>query len=84
MAAQKIRRVDDPKLISEATKLTPEQRKAIYAPMSVSKAPKHLEGNEWVKAWKTIERLTFGLTAFSAWIFGGLVLGESKKGIGQK
>ncbi len=81
MAAQKVRRVDDPKLIAEAMKLTPEQRRAIYAPKPATAAPNHLQGSEWVKAWRTIERLTYGLTAFSALIFGGLVAGETKKAI---
>jgi hypothetical protein len=81
MAAQKVRRVDDPKLIEEALKLTPEQRKAIYAPKPATAAPQHLQGNDWIKAWRTVERITYGLTAFSAVIFGGLVAGETKKAI---
>jgi hypothetical protein len=81
MAAQKVRRVDDPKLIAEAMKLTPEQRRAIYAPKPATAAPEHLRGSEWIKAWKTLERITYGLTAFSALIFGGLVAGETKKAI---
>jgi hypothetical protein len=81
MAAQKVRRVDDPKAIEQAMKLTPEQRKAIYAPKPATAAPEHLRGSEWVQAWRTIERLTYGLTAFSALIFGGLVAGETKKAI---
>ena len=83
MAAQKIRRVDDPKLIAEAMKLTREQRKELFAPKPASAAPEHLQGNEWVRAWKTVERITYGLTAFSALIFGGLIVGESKKSIKQ-
>ena len=83
MAAQKVRRVDDPKLIEQAMKLTAEQRKAIFAPKPATAAPNHLQGNEWVRAWKTVERITYGLTAFSALIFGGLIVGESKKSIKQ-
>ena len=83
MAAQKVRRVDDPKLIAEAMKLTREQRKELFAPKPASAAPEHLQGNEWVRAWKTVERITYGLTAFSALIFGGLIVGESKKSIKQ-
>ena len=83
MAAQKVRRVDDPKAIEQALKLTPEQRKAMFAPKPASAAPNHLQGNEWVRAWKTLERITYGLTAFSALIFGGLIVGESKKSIKQ-
>ena len=81
MAAQKVRRVDDPKLIAEAMKLTREQRKELFAPKPASAAPAHLQGSEWVRAWKTLERITYGLTAFSALIFGGLIAGESKKAI---
>ena len=83
MAAQKVRRVDDPKLIAEAMKLTPEQRRAIYAPKPATSAPEHLRGSEWVRAWRTVERITYGLTALSALIFGGLIVGESKKSIKQ-
>lgn len=83
MAAQKVRRVDDPKAIEQALKLTPEQRKAMFAPKPASAAPDHLRGNEWVRAWRTVERITYGLTAFSALIFGGLIVGESKKSIKQ-
>ena len=58
MAAQKVRRVDDPKLIAEAMKLTREQRKELFAPKPATAAPNHLQGNEWVRAWKTVERIT--------------------------
>lgn len=83
LAAQKVRRVDDPKAIERALQLTPEQRKAIYAPKPATEAPQHLRGNEWVQAWRTVEKITYGLTAFSALIFGGLIVGESKKSIRQ-
>jgi hypothetical protein len=81
LAAQKVRRVDDPKAIEQALQLTREQRKAIYAPKPATSAPQHTQGAEWVKAWRTVERITYGLTAFSAVLFGGLVAGESKKAI---
>ena len=81
MAAQKVRRVDDPKAMEQALKLTAEQRKQLFAPKPASAAPAHLQGSEWVRAWKTLERITYGLTAFSALIFGGLIAGESKKAI---
>jgi hypothetical protein len=81
MAAQKVRRVDDPKLIADAMKLTPEQRRAMFAPKPASAAPEHVRGSEWIQAWRTVERITYGLTAFSAVLFGGLVAGESKKAI---
>lgn len=83
LAAQKVRRVDDPKLIAEAMKLTAEERRAIYAPKPASAAPEHVRGSEWVQAWRTVERITYGLTAFSALIFGGLIVGESKKSVRQ-
>ena len=83
LAAQKIRRVDDPKAIEQALKLTAEQRKAMYAPKPATEAPQHLRGNEWIQAWRTVEKITYGLTAFSAFIFGGLIVGESKKSVKQ-
>lgn len=83
LAAQKVRRVDDPKLIAEAMKLTPEQRRAMYAPKPATAAPEHLQAPAWVQAWRTVERITYGLTAFSALIFGGLIVGESKKSVRQ-
>jgi hypothetical protein len=81
LAAQKVRRVDDPKAIEQALKLTAEQRREMYAPKPATAAPQHLGGSEWVRAWRTIEKVTYGLTAFSALLFGGLVAGESKKAI---
>jgi hypothetical protein len=83
LAAQKVRRVDDPKAIEKALQLTPEQRKAIYAPKPATSAPRELQGSEWVQAWRTVEKITYGLTAFSALIFGGLIVGESKKSVRQ-
>ena len=83
LAAQKVRRVDDPKAIEQALKLTPEQRREMFAPKPATAAPQHLQGGEWVRAWRTIERITYGLTAFSALIFGGLIVGESKKSVKQ-
>jgi hypothetical protein len=81
LAAQKVRRVDDPKAIEQALKLTPEQRKAIYAPKPATSAPQYTQGADWIKAWQTVEKLTYGLTAISALLFGGLIAGESKKAI---
>ena len=83
LAAQKVKRVDDPKAIENALKLTAEQRKAMYGPKSATQAPEHLQGSEWVRAWRTVEKITYGLTAFSALIFGGLIVGESKKSVKQ-
>ena len=83
LAAQKVKRVDDPKAIENALKLTAEQRKAMYGPKSATQAPEHLQGSEWVRAWRTVEKITYSLTAFSALIFGGLIVGESKKSVKQ-
>jgi hypothetical protein len=81
LAAQKVRRVDDPKAIEQALKLTPEQRREMYAPKPATSAPQHPQGAEWVRAWRTTTRLTYGLTALMALIFGGVIAKESKKGI---
>ena len=83
LAAQKVRRVDDPKLIAEAMKLTREQRKELFAPKPATSAPQHLQAPQWVQAWRTVERITYGLTTFSAVLFGGLIVEESKKSIKQ-
>jgi hypothetical protein len=83
LAAQKVRRVDDPKALEQALKLTAEQRKAIYGPKPATSAPQHLQGAGWIGAWKTVEKITYGLTAISALLFGGLIMGESKKSVKQ-
>jgi hypothetical protein len=83
LAAQKFRRVDDPKAIEQALKLTPEQRRELYAPKPAATAPRHLGGGEWVTAWRTVSRFSYGLTALTALIFGGLVAGETKKSLKQ-
>ena len=83
LAAQKVRRVDDPKAIEQALKLTPEQRREMFAPKPATAAPRELQGGEWVRAWRTVEKITYGLTAFCAVIFGGLIVGESKKSVKQ-
>jgi hypothetical protein len=84
LAQQKIKQQSTPEPLPNnftLPPLTPEERKAIYAPKAANTAPAHLQGNEWVRAWRTVERITYGLTAFSALLFGGLVAGESKKAI---
>jgi hypothetical protein len=81
MAAQKVRRVDDPELIAQALKLTPEQRREKYAPKPATSAPQHLQGPQWVDTWKTTTRATYGLTALLAVFFGGVIAKESRKGI---
>ena len=80
LAAQKVRVKTDPVLTPEAPKLTAEQRREMYAPKSATSAPQHLQAPQWVEAWKTVSRITYGLTAFSALIFGGVVAKESRKG----
>ena len=84
MAQQKAKQMATPQPLPDGytlPKLTAEQRKAIYAPLPANKAPQHLQGNEWVNAWKTTTRLTYGLTAFTAVLFGGIIAKESRKGI---
>jgi hypothetical protein len=79
MAAQKVK----PQPIPEGftlPKLTAEQRREIYAPKPATSAPQHLQAPQWIEAWKTVSRITYGLTAFTALIFGGVVAKESKKG----
>ena len=80
MAKQKVRRVDDPELIAQVLKLTPEQRREKYAPKPATSAPQHLQAPQWVRAWRTTTKITYGLTAFTALIFGGLIATESRKG----
>ena len=84
MAAQKVKQQATPQPLPDGftlPKLTAEQRKAIYAPLPANKAPQHLQGNEWVTAWKLVTRATYSLTAITAFIFGGVIAKESKKGI---
>jgi hypothetical protein len=80
LAAQKVKAQPLPADFT-LPKLTAEQRREIYAPKPANTAPQQLQGAEWVKAWKMISRATYGLTAFSAVLFGGIIAGESKKGI---
>ena len=84
MAAQKVKQQATPQpLPADFTlpKLTPEQRKAIYAPRAASSAPQHLQAPQWVTAWRVASRATYGLTALLGVLFGGIIAGESKKGI---
>ncbi|CAB4141798.1 hypothetical protein UFOVP419_28 [uncultured Caudovirales phage] len=80
LAAQKVRRVDDPEAIAQSLKLTPEQRRAKYAPKPATSAPRHIQGPQWVEAWRMMTRITYGLTAIFSLFFGGVMAGESKKG----
>jgi hypothetical protein len=84
LAAQKVKQEATPQPLPDdyqLPKLTADQRKAIYAPKPATSAPQHLQAPQWVSAWRSISRVTYGLTAFSAVLFGGIIAGESKKGI---
>ena len=83
MRNQKIRRTPTSVRLDSLPPLTQEQRKEIYAPRPATSAPKQLQAPEWVTAWKMIEKTTYGLTAISGLLFGGLLMGESKKSIKQ-
>jgi hypothetical protein len=84
LAQQKVKQLATPQPLPEGftlPKLTAEERKKIYAPRPASSAPQHLQAPQWVKAWRSVSRITYGLTAFTALLFGGIIAGESKKGI---
>ena len=84
LAQQKARELATPKPLPEGftlPALTRDERKAIYAPRPSSSAPQQLQGPQWVRAWRTTTRATYGLTALLAVLFGGIIAGESKKGI---
>lgn len=86
MAQQKLKQQTTPQPLPDnftVGKLTPEERKAIYAPKAATTAPQHLQGSEWVRAWRTIERATYGITAIGGLLFGGLIMSESKKSVRQ-
>lgn len=78
LAAQKVRVKTDP-TPEEQTKLTPEERKAIYAPKSaVQMIPTRPPMP--VRVVKTTAKATgWGLGMIGA-IAGGILLGESKRG----
>jgi hypothetical protein len=86
LAQQKARQLATPQPLPDnyqLPKLTADQRKAIYAPRPASSAPQHLQAPEWVRVWRTTTRITYGLTALLGVLFGGIIAGESKKGIKQ-
>jgi hypothetical protein len=83
LAAQKLRLEATPQKIDKLPPLTAEQRRQLYAPKPANTAPEYLQGSEWIKAWRTVEKTTYGLTAILATICGGLVMGESKKSVRQ-
>jgi hypothetical protein len=79
LAAQKVRLKTDPVPTPEAPRLTPEQRKAMYAPKSALEIiPKRPAMP--VRVVKTTAKATgIGLGIFTA-ILGGILVGESKQG----
>ena len=84
MAAQKVRRVSNgPIVLDKLPALSQEQRRELYAPKPAAQVPAHLQAPEWVRAWRMVERATYGVTAISGLLFGGLLLGVSKKSVKQ-
>jgi hypothetical protein len=80
MAAQKVRRVDDPKTIEQALKLTAEQRRQLYAPKSALEIiPKRPAMP--VRVAKTSMKATGWVLGMITAISGGILLSESKKGM---
>jgi hypothetical protein len=78
MAQQKVRLITDPKPEEQAT-LTPEERKAIYAPKSSLEIIKHRPAMPVRVAKTTVKATGWGLGIFTA-ILGGILVGESKQG----
>lgn len=79
LAAQKLRLETTPRPIEKLPPLTAEQRREIYAPKPYTAAPQQLQGAEWVATWKSVSRVSYGLTAFISLLFGGLVAKETRK-----
>jgi hypothetical protein len=79
LAAQKVRRVDDPKAIEQALKLTPEQRREMYAPKSALEIIPNRPPMPVRVAKRTVKATGWGLGIFTA-ILGGILIGESKTG----
>jgi hypothetical protein len=79
LAAQKLRVVSDPKP-EEQTKLTAEERKAIYAPKSAVEIIKHRPPMP-VRVVKTTAKTAGWLFGMVGAISGGILLSESKKGM---
>jgi hypothetical protein len=78
LAAQKVRVKTDP-TPEEQVKLTPEERKAIYAPKSAVAMIPYRPAMP-VRVAKTTAKATgWGLGIFTA-ILGGILVGESKQG----
>ena len=79
MAAQKVRVKSDPKP-EEQTKLTAEERRAIYAPKSSLEIIKHRPPMP-VRVVKTTAKTAGWLFGMIGAISGGILLSESKNGM---
>ena len=79
MAAQKVRVKSDPKP-EEQTKLTAEERKAIYAPKSAVEIIKHRPPMP-VRVVKTTAKTAGWMLGMVGAIAGGILWGESKRGM---
>jgi hypothetical protein len=78
LAAQKVRVRTDP-TPEEETKLTAEDRKAIFAPKPVAPIIAHRPPMPVRVAKTTVKATGWGLGIFTA-ILGGILVGESKQG----
>jgi hypothetical protein len=78
LAAQKVRVKTDP-TPEEQTKLTPEERKAIYAPKPSAPIIAHRPAMPLRVVKTTLKATGWGLGIFTA-ILGGILFGESKTG----
>jgi hypothetical protein len=79
MAAQKVRVKSDPKP-EEQTKLTAEERRAIYAPKSSLEIIKHRPPMP-LRVVKTTAKTTGWMLGMVGAIAGGILWGESKRGM---
>ena len=80
LASQKLRLKTDPKPTAEAPKLTPEQRREMYAPKSALEIiPKRPPMP--VRVAKTTAKTSGVLLAMLTAITAGVMIGETKKGI---
>jgi hypothetical protein len=79
LAAQKVRVKTDPKP-EERTKLTPEERKAIFAPKSALDIIPNRPAMPVRVAKTTVKATGWGLGMFTA-ILGGILWGDSKDGL---
>jgi hypothetical protein len=80
LAAQKVRRVDDPKAIEQALKLTAEQRREMYAPKSALEIIPKRPPMPLRVAKTTAKATGWGLGMITA-ITAGIILGEGKRGL---